>query len=202
MVSASTKRDKSKVSARPLEVVEIESDSLVKENRWVIQAGGDGVAVSRIPFEVVVATFVVIVNATLMAVADVILEFLFVADALPFKLDIRVEFLVLTIISALLAVHALLGLMRRELDATANSIRVSLVVELGLVLSDIVYLHRNAGEWSDLLPLRLPFIIVTVINVILVVFIPIRLGITSRVFLFGASQSTTLKVRAPISLIK
>ena len=178
--------------------------ALVSErNTWVIHSPHGGADdISRVPPTCIFATLLIITNAVLMAIADIVLEVIISQNILSFKIPFRMEFLVLTLVSAVLGMNAFLGLKRRELDATSNSIRVSLLVEVGLVVSDIVFIIDNIDDWANILPLRLPFILLTTINVILVMYIPLRLGITAAVFIPGFSENTTQVVVKPKSVYR
>ncbi len=83
----------------------------------------------------------------------------------------RTDFLFLTAISVLMGYQTLIGIRRRELDVTKNSIQVGLIVEIGLFVGDILYVKKHQAAVPELLSTRLPFIIFTFINIIIILYL-------------------------------
>lgn len=76
----------------------------------------------------------------------------------------RWDFLFLTAVSVLMGYQVLRGMRRRELDVTRNSFALGMLVEAGLVISDVLHLIDYASRYEHLFIVRLPFIILTLIN--------------------------------------
>ncbi|MDF2379687.1 MAG: hypothetical protein P1V18_05750 [Candidatus Gracilibacteria bacterium] len=112
-------------------------------------------------------------NVLIQGVADVIIK---IAGFTPWfePLLLRVDFLFLTAISVLMGYQALRGMRRRELDVTRNSIAVGLLVEAGLVTSDILHLMEYSATNPNLIYIRSPFIVFTTINFFILVYIAIH----------------------------
>jgi len=83
----------------------------------------------------------------------------------------RTDFLFLTAISVLMGYQTLIGIRRRELDVTKNSVQVGLIVEIGLFVGDILYVHKYQEAVPELLATRLPFIVFTFINIMIIMYV-------------------------------
>lgn len=112
-------------------------------------------------------------NVVLQGVADIFLKIGSYTSLLP-EFILRLDFLFLTAISVLMGYQTLIGLRRRELDVTRNSILLGLLVEAGLVISDIVHVIEYAGS-GHVFAIRMPFIVLTTINFFLLIYIAKRL---------------------------
>ena len=108
-------------------------------------------------------------NAVLQAIADVVIEGLVLAGAVPFKLPFRLEFLLLTFLSAIIAYLTLRGLREGALDVTKNTLTIGLFVESSLVIGDL-YLLANTSfpEFWSTLWVRLPFMLLTSANICII----------------------------------
>lgn len=126
-----------------------------------------------VPKAVLKAALLMSINALMMAFADVIIEICVLLEFMP-KIPFRIDFLALTFLSALIGYHTLKGLKKRELDVTHDSTQVSLFVETALILGD-VYLLATQDKVMPTLAIRLPFVILTFINICLIVFIIVRM---------------------------
>jgi hypothetical protein len=122
-----------------------------------------------IPQTVVAAALIMSMSAILQAFSDIFLESLSLIGVI--KLPFRIDFLSLTLLSALLAYHALKGIVRKEFDVTHDAAQVSVFVEAALIAGDM-YLLWNSPQF---LVFRFPFIILTCMNVALLFYIVIRL---------------------------
>eukprot|EP00808_Paulinella_micropora_P020848 g629.t1 len=126
-------------------------------------------------------------NALIMAVAEVLMEILMVSGAIP-KAEFRVCFLFLTVISAVLAYHTLVDIAMDELVPTIQAMRVSLLVEVSLICIDIEYIveaqHLSEEDYFWRVAYRSPYIILTGVNVLLIIYCCIDLGISDAVFCF------------------
>ena len=92
----------------------------------------------------------------------------------------------LTTLSALLAIHTLLGVKRTEMDVTTNSLRVNFLVESALVAGDAYALATFDADYT--LAYRVPFIVLTSINILMIVFTIYRLGLYKQFFCFIAGE--------------
>jgi len=114
------------------------------------------------------------INAITQAGLDIILESMVLLEMVP-KIPFRLDFISLTLLSALLAWQTLKGLARKELDVTRNSVQVSLFVEAFLVVGDVYFIisHLHTNLW--VLYFRLPFVILTGLNIFILIYIVYRL---------------------------
>ena len=121
-------------------------------------------------------------NAVLVAIVSVILEILQAAHAMP-SIQFRGGSLTLTLLSALLAIHTFADLVDNELDTTVQAMRVSLVVGVGSLLTDLEYVLNpgNDPEWLRV-ALKVPFMALNALGIILILFSIIRLNIAREVF--------------------
>jgi hypothetical protein len=122
-------------------------------------------------------------NAIVQCTADVVIELLMLAKVIP-GIEFRVAFLFLTFLSALLAVHSLTDIRSNELDTTVQAVRISFVVEFGLVLEDLFFIF-NAPDahkrfWRT--AYRIPFLTLTCMNICLLLAIGFKLNILTDVF--------------------
>ena len=135
---------------------------------------------TEVPDVVIGLSLFMAVSAVIQAIADFILESLSLFEMIP-KIPFRLEFLFLTIISAMLGIFTLEGLSRKEIDVTRNSLILSLVVEMFLVISDIWFLMQHSGNttlWPEVV--RIPFLIFTSINVLIVTYISFKMYILNH----------------------
>jgi hypothetical protein len=125
---------------------------------------------AEVPDKVIAVSLFMAINAIIQAVADISIEILSMAQLIP-SLPFRFEFLCLAIISAILGQFTLMGLRRRELDVTKNSLTLSLFVEIALLAGDLIFVFVTPGASTGYFLLRLPFMIFTAINVFIVLYI-------------------------------
>lgn len=109
-------------------------------------------------------------NVLVQGVADLVIKF---SGYTPWitAFPARWDFLFLTAVSVLMGYQVLIGMRRRELDVTRNSFALGLLVESGLVISDVVYLAKHMANYEYLLAFRLPFIVLTVMNFFILFYI-------------------------------
>ncbi len=107
-------------------------------------------------------------NVLLQGIADVLIK---VSGYTPwfYALPARWDFLFLTGVSVLMGYQVLIGMRRRELDVTRNSFALGILVEAGLVISDVLHLIDYASHHEYLLAIRMPFIVLTTINLTILV---------------------------------
>jgi hypothetical protein len=125
-------------------------------------------------------------NAIIQCTADVVIELLMLAKVIP-GIEFRVAFLFLTFLSALLAVHSIINIRKNELDTTVQSVRISFVVEFGLVLEDVAFILAAQDDYNKFwrLAYRVPFLALTCINICLLVSVGLKLNILVEVFGFS-----------------
>jgi hypothetical protein len=130
--------------------------------------------IKDIPPLVVFLSLFMSVNALMQAIGDAVLETL-ILSGLFVKIPFRIDFISLTTISAILAWHTFRGIQRKEFDVTHDATQVSLVVELALVIGDLYFIITYFSANPAVLWIRLPFLVLTTINVLIVLYIIIRL---------------------------
>jgi len=167
------------MSARSLEITgRLPHDDVVEETRsrqseWSI--------LSNLPFQwhkphwthlritsglIIRAASVIGWNALFMFFSEVIIEILILVEVLP-KIPFRLDFFALTTISALLGYQTLMGVAKRELDVTRNSLVLAAFVEGFLIIGDIQFILDNKSSRLRLI-VRGPFIGLTFVNFVLV----------------------------------
>ncbi|CAM9155967.1 unnamed protein product [Chrysoparadoxa australica] len=129
---------------------------------------------SRITLGVIIATLIMSWNAIAMFVAEVIIEILVLVGAMP-KIPFRMDFFSLTTLSALLAYQTLRGIHHGEMEVTRNALIVAVAVESFLLIGDFLFLNEYADKYFAVIPVRTPFMALTFVNVLLVVFIYFKL---------------------------
>jgi hypothetical protein len=125
---------------------------------------------AEVPDKVIAVSLFMAINAIVQAAVDIGIEIFSFIGLLP-KLPFRFEFLCLAVISAILGQFTLMGLRKRELDVTKNSLILSLFVEIALLSGDIIFVFITPGASTGYLFLRLPFMAFTAMNVIIVLYI-------------------------------
>jgi len=128
----------------------------------------------EVPLGAIYATIVISWNAVVMLVAEVVIEILVVVELYP-KLPFRLSFFVLTVLSGLLGAQTLIAVNREEFDTSRNALIVSLVVEIGLIAGDLEFLFTKSSTYPAAIPTRAPFLVLTLVNVGLVLYLICRL---------------------------
>lgn len=109
-------------------------------------------------------------NVLLQGILDIVIKVLGYTPWFT-AIPIRIDFLFLTAVSVLMGYQALIGMRRRELDVTRNSISLGLIVEFGLVASDIAHVVDYGEMYPWLFTIRMPFIVLTTINFFILMYI-------------------------------
>lgn len=120
----------------------------------------------NIPRCVLWLLYIMSMSVLIQGFFDIILKILGYTPLLV-QLPWRVDFLFLTGISILMGYQALIGMRRRELDVTKNSIQIGILVEVALVVGDIYFVIQNIDIFPSVLAIRAPFIVLTFINIII-----------------------------------
>ena len=128
----------------------------------------------RFPRSVVVAVYLLSLSVLFQGIGDVLLKVFGYIDLLP-KLPWRTDFLFLTGISVLMGYQAIIGIRRREMDVTRNSVQLGFIVELALIVGDVEFIVHNYSEIPAVLWLRLPFLVLTTANIFLILFVVKRI---------------------------
>jgi len=126
--------------------------------------------VEEVPRRAVRAAVVVSWNALFMAVAEILIELLILGGAYP-KLPFRLDFFFLTMLSALLGYQSLQGIRKQHFDTSINALMVAALVESALIAGDILYMVETHKEFPATVPTRMPFLVLTFVNLSLVSFL-------------------------------
>ena len=129
------------------------------------------------PNAVIWLSFFMSISNITQITAEIIIETLVFSSILDIYLPFRLEFLLLAVISTLLANFTLNGLRKRELDVTQNSTILHVLIEMSLIVSDIYFLLTFEGSDLRLALIRSPFLILTSINVLFIAYIAFRLDL-------------------------
>jgi hypothetical protein len=122
-----------------------------------------------VPDHILSLTVFLCLSVLLQGVADVVLKVISytpVLTALPWRTD----FLFLTAISVLMGYRTLQGMRMREFDVTRNSIELGVLVEISLVVGDTQFILQHLKDIPEVIPMRLPFIILTIINIFILLY--------------------------------
>jgi hypothetical protein len=116
------------------------------------------------PKPIIWMVYLMSLNVLLQGIFDVLIKFI---GYTPWFVEFpwRMDFLFLTAISVLMGYQTLIGMRRRELDVTKNSVQVGILVEIALIVGDIYFIILHQADLPEALPVRLPFILLTSINV-------------------------------------
>lgn len=131
-------------------------------------------SVKEVPKGLVRAATVMATNAVMMAVAEIIIEVLVLAGVYP-KLPFRLDFFFLTILSGLLGLHTVRGMMKDQFDTSMNALQVSGLVEIALIAGDTKFMVEQQEKYSASIPTRTAFAVLTAVNLVLVVYMAVRL---------------------------
>lgn len=121
-----------------------------------------------VPNNVILASIILSISAVSQWVVDIIFEVVSHTDLIP-SIPFRIDFISLTFISALLALQTFKSLNHKVLNVTTSALHLALLVECSLVIGDVYFLSQHAGDMF-LFYFRLPFIILTTINIFLVTY--------------------------------
>lgn len=130
----------------------------------------NGGQLRRVPNHVLALTLFLCANVLLQGIGDVVLKVVSYSSLLP-PLPWRTDFLFLTAVSVLMGYRTLTGMRMRKFDVTRNSIELGLLVEIGLVVGDTAFIHAHLHDIPHVLPMRLPFIILTGINILVLCYV-------------------------------
>ena len=130
----------------------------------------------HIPNFVIFLIYVLCLSVLFQAALDFVIESLMLLGMVE-KIPLRVDFIFLTIISTVMGVQTLKGMKRRRLDITRNSILVGIIVETALVVGDVMLILQRSHELSVLPLIRLPFLMLTFMNLAILLFVGSKLKV-------------------------
>lgn len=123
----------------------------------------------RVPNHVLALALFLSINVLLQGIADIALKLTSYTIWLA-PLPWRTDFLFLTAISVLMGYRSFTGMLHQKFDVTRNSIEIGLLVEIALVVGDIIFIREHLLDIPRVLPMRLPFIILTSINIVILMY--------------------------------
>jgi hypothetical protein len=115
-------------------------------------------------------------SVLIQGIADIALKIMGYTPWLV-KFPWRIDFLFLTALSVLMGYQTLVGIKKRDLDVTRNSVQIGILVETALVMGDAFFLLGPGKEVEGAFWIRLPFMIFTTINVIILLYLTKRLDL-------------------------
>ncbi len=130
----------------------------------------------HIPNFVIFLIYVLCLSVLFQAALDFVIEILMLLNLIE-KIPLRVDFVFLTIISTVMGVQTLKGMARRKLDVTRNSILIGIIVETALIVGDLTLILQASHELSILPFIRLPFLMLTFMNLAILLFVGIKLKV-------------------------
>jgi hypothetical protein len=130
----------------------------------------------KIPRSVITLTYVMCLNILLQGFMDIVIKF---GGYTPWIIAMpwRIDFLFLTAISVLMGFQTLIGMRRRELDVTRNSIQVGLLVETALIIGDLHFISVYGTYIPEIMWFRMPFVVLTMFNVWILIYVTRRMHI-------------------------
>lgn len=123
----------------------------------------------RVPNRTLILAFFVSINVLLQGIADVVLKLVSYSSILP-PLPWRTDFLFLTAVSVLMGYRSFQGMLHQKFDVTKNSIELGVLVEVGLVVGDIIFIRQHLVDIPHVLPMRLPFVALTTLNIFILLY--------------------------------
>lgn len=128
----------------------------------------------KFPHSVIVLVYIMCLNILVQGFADILIKF---GGYTPWIISMpwRIDYLFLTGISVLMGFQTLIGMRRRELDVTRNSVQVGLLVETALIVGDLHFMSVYGPIVPEVLWFRMPFVILTMFNVWILTYISRRM---------------------------
>jgi len=130
----------------------------------------------HIPNFVIFLIYVLCLSVLFQAGLDFVIEVLMLGGFIE-KIPLRVDFIFLTIISTIMGIQTLKGMTRRKLDVTRNSILIGIIVETALITGDLVLIYGRSHELGILPMIRLPFLMLTFLNLGILLFVSSKLKV-------------------------
>ncbi|MFT7184377.1 MAG: hypothetical protein ACI9QC_000718 [Oceanicoccus sp.] len=130
----------------------------------------------HIPNFVIFLIYVLCLSVLFQAALDFVVESLMLLGMVE-KIPLRIDFIFLTIISTVMGVQTLKGMARRKLDVTRNSILIGIIVETALIVGDVTLILQRSHELSVLPLIRLPFLMLTFMNLAILLFVGVKLKV-------------------------
>jgi len=129
----------------------------------------NGGQLRRVPNHVLALTVFLCVSVLLQGIADLVLKIASNTSLLP-QLPWRTDFLFLTAISVLMGYRSLSSMHHRKFDVTRNSIELGILVEFALIIGDLEFIKMHMADIHYVVPMRLPFIILTLMNIAILLY--------------------------------
>lgn len=135
-----------------------------------------------IPQRVVHAIVLLCWSSVFQLIADIVFEVLQLTGVIP-KVEFRLAFTILTLLSFMLAFHDLSNIRNDELDTTVQSLRLSFLVEFGLVLVDLEFVFfPGSDDQMRRVWYRAGFLVFTAWNVFLLCYVMFSLHLFWETF--------------------
>jgi|GEM_PF-4793484 len=130
----------------------------------------------HIPNFVIFLIYVLCLSVFFQGGLDFVIEVLMLGGVID-KIPLRVDFIFLTILSTVMGVQTIKGMTRRKLDVTRNSILIGIIVETALIAGDLVLIYSQSHELGILPYIRLPFLLLTFLNLGILLYVSSRLKV-------------------------
>lgn len=130
----------------------------------------------KFPRSVIAIVYIMCINILFQGFLDIVIK---VGSFTPWIIDMpwRIDYLFLTAISVLMGFQTLIGMRRRELEVTRNSIQVGLLVEIALIVGDLHFVSVYGPVIPEVLWFRLPFVVLTMFNVWILIYTARRMDL-------------------------
>jgi hypothetical protein len=120
----------------------------------------------KVPLNILISSVFIAWNSLGQGIAEIVYQPLMMMHVLP-EAHLDASFYFLAALSALLAHHILSGIRRQEIDVTQDSVQIGLLVECALLISDVIFVQTHFTQ--TILLMRLPFMVLTAINIFLLI---------------------------------
>eukprot|EP00762_Andalucia_godoyi_P000311 ANDGO_03192.mRNA.1 hypothetical protein len=113
-------------------------------------------------------------NVIIQLILEILLEILIKSNVAGFPMiPLRLDFLGLVAIDALLGFHTAVAVYRNEVEVQHDNVQVAFLVECALVAADVYFVIHH----TDFLFWRLPFMIASLTNALILLYIMVSLGL-------------------------
>ena len=129
-----------------------------------------------LPVPAFYAVYFMTLSVLVQGLLDVWIKMLSFTPLVP-SMPWRINFLFLTAISVLMGYQTLVGIKRRELDVTRNSVQIGILVEIALVIGDILFISEYGDIIPEVLSIRAPFVLFTSINILILIYVALKLDL-------------------------
>lgn len=133
----------------------------------------------HIPNFVIFLIYVLCLSVLFQAGLDLLIEGLMIGGLME-KIPFRVDFMFMTLISTVIGIQTLKGMTKRKLDVTRNSMLIGIIVETALIVGDVTLIVEESANVGVLPYIRLPFLMLTLMNLCILLFVGIKLRVFSN----------------------